>query len=300
MALEAAAHINQLVATNPTSSDPKNQGDDHLRLEKTVLLTDFPNIGGAVTATHTQLNFVTGVTSAIQTQLDAKVATSATIGADKGGTGVANNVAATLTRSGSHALTLTTTGVTSITLPTSGTVVTSANGRILLATLTASNSASLSDTTSLTSTYKSYEFRFINVVPATNSAFLNFQVSTDGGSNWKTDATYFYVDYGVYSSTDAINTTVFESGTEGAMTAELSSTSTDGGLNGLMRVSNPAGTGCKIFRFETVAYTTVGTALWSFTGAVQYRGSTAAINAIKFAMTSGNITSGSIQVWGYA
>lgn len=41
-----------------------------------------------------------------------------------GGTGVANNAAATLTRSGNHALTLTTSGTTTLTLPTSGTVAT--------------------------------------------------------------------------------------------------------------------------------------------------------------------------------
>lgn len=41
-----------------------------------------------------------------------------------GGTGVANNDAATITRSGSHALTLTTTGTTNVTLPTSGTLLT--------------------------------------------------------------------------------------------------------------------------------------------------------------------------------
>lgn len=44
------------------------------------------------------------------------------LSAAKGGTGVANNSAATLTRSGSHALTLTTTGTTGVTLPTSGTL----------------------------------------------------------------------------------------------------------------------------------------------------------------------------------
>jgi hypothetical protein len=44
------------------------------------------------------------------------------IPASKGGTGVSNNDAATLTRSGNHALTLTTTGSTNVTLPTSGTL----------------------------------------------------------------------------------------------------------------------------------------------------------------------------------
>lgn len=40
----------------------------------------------------------------------------------RGGTGISNNDAATLTRSGSHALTVTTTGTTGVTLPTSGTL----------------------------------------------------------------------------------------------------------------------------------------------------------------------------------
>lgn len=42
----------------------------------------------------------------------------------KGGTGIANNDLATLTRSGNHALTLTTTATTSLTLPTVGTLAT--------------------------------------------------------------------------------------------------------------------------------------------------------------------------------
>lgn len=72
MGLETATYINQLVATNPTSDDPKSQGDDHLRLLKAVLQATFPVISGALTATHTELNFVDGVTSAIQTQLNTK------------------------------------------------------------------------------------------------------------------------------------------------------------------------------------------------------------------------------------
>jgi hypothetical protein len=71
MALETATYINGLVSTNPASSDAPSAGDDHLRLIKATLLATFPNVTGAATPTHTQLNFVTGVTSAIQTQLDA-------------------------------------------------------------------------------------------------------------------------------------------------------------------------------------------------------------------------------------
>lgn len=72
MALETGTYISDLVVTNPTSSDPKSQGDDHLRLLKSTVKTTFPNVTGAVTPTHTELNYVDGVTSSIQTQLDLK------------------------------------------------------------------------------------------------------------------------------------------------------------------------------------------------------------------------------------
>jgi hypothetical protein len=63
MALETGTYISDLVITNPTSTDPKSQGDDHIRLQKTVEKNTFPNITGAVTATHTELNILDGVTS---------------------------------------------------------------------------------------------------------------------------------------------------------------------------------------------------------------------------------------------
>lgn len=54
-----------------------------------------------------------------------------TLSAANGGTGVANNAAATLTRSGNHALTVTTTGTTGVTLPTAGTLATIAGSETL-------------------------------------------------------------------------------------------------------------------------------------------------------------------------
>jgi len=72
MGLETGTYINSLNAANPLGTDAKSAGDDHIRLLKATIKATFPNITGALTATHTQLNFVTGVTSAIQTQLDGK------------------------------------------------------------------------------------------------------------------------------------------------------------------------------------------------------------------------------------
>jgi hypothetical protein len=63
MPLEAATYISGLNSSNPVGvSDPKSQGDDHLRLIKATLLNTFPNITGAVNATQAELNRLVGVT----------------------------------------------------------------------------------------------------------------------------------------------------------------------------------------------------------------------------------------------
>ena len=100
MALETATYISDLVSTNPTASDNISQGDDHIRLLKSSIKATFPNITGAVTPTHTELNYVDGVTSAIQTQLDAKAPASSptlsgtvTINGTVTGTGISGYLA---------------------------------------------------------------------------------------------------------------------------------------------------------------------------------------------------------------
>jgi|TARA_R110000744_G_scaffold5856_1_gene20641 hypothetical protein len=57
MTVESASYISQLNTSNPAASDPLSEGDDHLRLVKTVLQTQFPNLATtAVTQTSAQLN----------------------------------------------------------------------------------------------------------------------------------------------------------------------------------------------------------------------------------------------------
>ena len=77
MALESVTHLDDLVATNPTATDPVSEGDDHVRNIKTVLLTDFPNITGVMTATQAELNVATGVTAGTVTASKALVVDSA-------------------------------------------------------------------------------------------------------------------------------------------------------------------------------------------------------------------------------
>lgn len=71
MALETGTYISDLVATNPLGSDAKSSGDDHIRLVKSTIKTTFPNISGAVTPTHIEINYLSGVTSLIQPQINA-------------------------------------------------------------------------------------------------------------------------------------------------------------------------------------------------------------------------------------
>lgn len=64
MALESGTYISDLNPLNPAATDPKSQGDDHLRLLKATLKATFPNVTGAVTATHAELSLLAGLGSA--------------------------------------------------------------------------------------------------------------------------------------------------------------------------------------------------------------------------------------------
>lgn len=81
MGLETGTYLDDLVVTNPTTTDKRRQGDDHLRLLKTVLKNSFPNVDGAVNPSVAEFNYLVGVTSLIQTQLDAKLVTADADGA---------------------------------------------------------------------------------------------------------------------------------------------------------------------------------------------------------------------------
>lgn len=69
---DTSAHIGDLDATYPPGSESRKMADNIFRHLKTVLKTDFAEVKGPVTASHTELNYTDGVTAPIQTQLDAK------------------------------------------------------------------------------------------------------------------------------------------------------------------------------------------------------------------------------------
>lgn len=75
MAIENTDNFQGLNAASPSGSAPTNEGDDELRQLKSVLKIMMPGENGQgwsipVTATEAELNYVSGVSSSIQTQLN--------------------------------------------------------------------------------------------------------------------------------------------------------------------------------------------------------------------------------------
>jgi hypothetical protein len=76
MSLETATYIDGLVATNPVSTDPLQQADDHMRLIKSTIKATFPNITGAITADQAEINVLDGITAST-TELNLLTGTTA-------------------------------------------------------------------------------------------------------------------------------------------------------------------------------------------------------------------------------
>lgn len=109
MTVEIATYLSDLDDTLPDGPTNKiYEGDNHIRLIKQVLQNTFPNLTGAVSVTHTKINYLSNVSSDIQAQLDAIT----TLADGKIYLGNASNVMAEVTLSG--AFTLSNTGVATL------------------------------------------------------------------------------------------------------------------------------------------------------------------------------------------
>ncbi len=77
MGLESATYIIQLDSNNPDGADKGYTLDEHDRLIKSVLKSQFPNFTAiAMNASCIELNYMVGVTSLVQTQIDTKEASA--------------------------------------------------------------------------------------------------------------------------------------------------------------------------------------------------------------------------------
>ena len=173
---------------------------------------------------------------------------------------------------------------------------------ILISTQTASNSSSLSFTTGLNGTYDEYIFSLINIKPATDDVQLQFNLSTDSGSNYNVTKTTTFFRTGHYES-DASTFFSYETAFDLAQSTsfQILNNSIGNGADenacGYLLLYNPSSTTYVkhyISRVNSLRYDDASMEGYS----AGYANTTSAINAIRFQMSSGNIADGTIKLYG--
>ena len=175
----------------------------------------------------------------------------------------------------------------------------------LLQTQTASSSASISFTSNIDSTYPIYLFKFINIHPATDGAEFTINFSTDSGSNYNVaKTTTFFVAYNAESESSSgltyIDSLDIAQGTGVANIFYNVGNENDEAASGTLHLFDPSSTTfVKHFFSIFNVYNNSG----SNGNSVQvnvagYGNTTSAIDAVQFAMSSGNIDSGTIKMYG--
>ena len=171
----------------------------------------------------------------------------------------------------------------------------------LISEQTASGSASISFTSGIDSTYPIYKFEFINIHPATDNVRLQFNLSTDGGSNYNVTKTCtgFYAGH---TEADATGGPAFDSGlaqstSDGFLTGGTVGSDADECMVGTFFLFNPSSTTyVKHYTSDTNMYGSNPQSQRFFSAG--YGNTTSAINAIIFRFESGNIASGTIKMYG--
>jgi len=171
----------------------------------------------------------------------------------------------------------------------------------LLATQTASGSASISFTSGIDDTYDSYVFKFINIHPATDNADFEFNMTIDG-TNWnvtKTTTTF----YSYHMEDDSGAGLTYEAaydlaqGTGFQYLAADIGNGNDESASGSMVLYNPSSTTfVKHFLHSGNRY--VGSNISANDFVAGYGNTTSAVTGIQFKMSSGNIDSGVIKLYG--
>ena len=172
----------------------------------------------------------------------------------------------------------------------------------LLSTQTASASATISFTTGLDSTYDEYIFKFINCHPATDGVQIQFNGSTDSGSNYNvTKTTTVFI--AEHDEGDTFTALSYTGGLDLAQSTAFQSISGSTGndndqvVSGTLTIFNPSSTTyVKHFIATSNAYHPDNFTQEGFSAG--YFNTTSAVNAIQFKMSSGNIDDGIIKLYG--
>jgi hypothetical protein len=210
---------------------------------------------------------------------------------------IARNIANNITTSGVFTSSaITNSSVTGITV-----LANASDGITLISSQTANNSASLSFTSGLDSTYKAYKFVFSNIHPRTDSANFTFNLSTDSGSNYNvTKTTSVFRAYHMEGDTEAFvqyrtDIDLAQSTSFQPLFLEVGN-GADESLSGSMFLFNPSSTTyVKHFISNSQGYSGLDYTQNSFMEG--YGNTTSAVNAIRFQMSSGNMD-GTIYLYG--
>jgi hypothetical protein len=165
-------------------------------------------------------------------------------------------------------------------------------GWVLLNTLTAGSSATLSDTTSFTSNFNEYLLVFQNVLPATNVVTCEIQVQS-GGSFQTTS----YLGQLTASQTTSVVGQATTTYIPCSQTNAVSNSASGLGVSGEFKVFNPSSTTAPKNWIGQYSHASTGpnSQIGSMGG---FWNSSAAITGFQALFSSGNITSGVIKVYG--
>ena len=173
---------------------------------------------------------------------------------------------------------------------------------VLLSSQTASNSASLTFTGLMTSTYGEYIFKFYNCNPVTDSQQFQFQVNATDGADFNDSAiTSTYIRA---AHNEAGNSTVFEyvTGSDEAQSTAFQDltlgqgSDTDESCVGELHIFNPSST--TYVKHFIATMNEYHSSIYSMNNFISgYINDTTAIDDIQFKFASGNFD-GKIKMWG--
>ena len=171
---------------------------------------------------------------------------------------------------------------------------------VLLSTAVASDDASIEFT--LPTIYKQVKFGFYNIAPATNGSEFQFQVNADGGSGFNETMTTTFFRSG-HDESDTHTFLAYDTGSDQAQGTAYQRLSTqvgngaDESCSGGLHLFSPASTTyVKNFTAEVHEYQSNDYAIDQFLGG--YINTSTNLSEISFKMSSGNISSGTIKMWG--
>lgn len=164
----------------------------------------------------------------------------------------------------------------------------------LVTTLTASASASLSYTSFASTSYKNYALLFSGFLAAT-AGDLYVYFSVDGGATYPTGGTDLYLIY--TNSATTVAATSAQNYNFAYAFQNLNSASQTS-MGGILYFTYGVVASARSELSGTLGGNVSGTRQGISIIAASYNGSSSEVNAIKFQMVSGNITNGTIKIYG--